>query len=141
MLLCLPTAMGGYALPKPTLNPEVTLDANARALYPHLVARPDLFWEEKRLDVEYDGDAHEGGESRAKDAGRLAALEVEGITVVTLTYPQVASALAFDVVARRIGRMLGAPVRIRMKNDGHARRRLLLREELGLMPDGPSLLW
>lgn len=132
MLLMLPTAMGGYALPRPALNPELPLGKDARALYPHSTVRPDLYWEAARFDVEYDGDMHEGEESRTKDAGRRAALEAEGIGVLTLTYPQVADDAAFDVLARRIGRAIDAPVRIRMKDDGHALRRASLRNELDL---------
>ena len=132
MLLCLPTAMGGYALPQPALNPELTLGDEARALYPHATVRPDLFWEEARFDAEYDGDVHEGELSRTRDAGRRAALEAEEITIVTLTYPQVADDATFDVLARRIAKALGTPVRIRMENDGHASRRAKLRQELEL---------
>ena len=78
ILLTLPTTLGGYGLPQPTLNPDIALADQARALYPHTTARPDLYWEHERFDVEYDGDAHEGEASRTKDAGRRAALEAEG---------------------------------------------------------------
>ena len=132
MLLTLPTAMGGYALPRLTLNPELRLGADARKLYPHASVRPDLYWKDARFDVEYNGDIHEGKEGRTKDAGRRAALEAEGVTVLTITYPQVTDDDAFDVLAKRIGRAVGAPVRIRMQNDGHTARRAKLRRELDL---------
>ena len=132
LLLTLPSAMGGYALPRPVLNPELPLGRNAQTLYPHSTVRPDLFWADARFDVEYDGSDHDGEESRAKDAGRRAALEAEGVTVLTLTYPQVAGDAAFDILARRIAKTVGAPVRIRIKGDGHATRRTRLRAELEL---------
>ena len=132
MLLCLPTAMGGYALPRPKLNPEVPLSPEAQMLYPHATVRPDLYWADARFDVEYDGDTHESAESRMKDAARRNALEAEGIIVRTLTYAQVADDAAFDLLALRIAGELGRRIIIRMRGNGHAARRAKLRAELEL---------
>lgn len=133
MLLTLPTAMGGYALPRPELNPVLPLRPKAQTLYPHTTVRPDLYWADARFDVEYDGDTHEGTESRMKDAGRRVALEAEGVKMLTLTYAQVADEAAFDVLARRIAKEIGRRIDIRMKNGSHALRRAALRRELELL--------
>ena len=108
------------------------MDAEAKVLYRRGSVRPDLYWPGARMDVEYDGDVHEGDESRISDAGRRAALEALGTTVLVLTYAQVADDPAFDVLARRIGKAIGAPVRIRMKDGKHDERRAALRRELEL---------
>ena len=132
MLLCLPSGMGGYGLPQPVLNPDLSQSPEAQTLYPHLTVRPDLFWPAAHLDVEYDGGDHEGELSRTKDNGRREALEAGGVKVMTLTYPQVVDDAAFDVLARRIARKVGAPVRIRMEDGRHAALRAALRRELEL---------
>ena len=108
LLLSLPARLGGWALPKPTLNHALALGPAARRLYPHSPCRLDLFWAAPRLDVEYDGvESHPEGH-HAKDVARAAALKVEGVEVLTLTKAQVydpkAFAVAAGIVAARLGR-------------------------------------
>ena len=131
LLLSLPMKYGGYGLPKPTLNPVLEPGDGARKLYRVESYRPDLFWADARVDVEYHGDPHEGEAARTRDAARQAALEADGIAVTVLTFPQVADPAAFDVVARTLATRLGC--RLRVGVAGFEERRAHLREELELL--------
>ncbi len=130
ILLCLPPAWGGYGLPAPELNPDIVLSPAARALYDVKTCRPDLYWRDAKLDVEYDGDSHEGEVGHRKDVARIMALEAEGITVAPLTYLQLNDAEAFDTVATTVAKKLGHRLRIRVKD--FPQRRATLRYQLGL---------
>ena len=131
LLLSLPAKYGGYGLPKPALNPALEPGDDAKKLYRVESYRPDLFWAEARVDVEYHGNPHEGEAARTKDAARQAALEADGIKVTVLTFPQVADPAAFDVVARTLAKRLGC--RLRIGVSGYEERRAHLREELELL--------
>ncbi len=130
MLLCLPTTKGGYGLPRPALNPLLTLSAAGRRFYEVKTCRPDLFWCKARLDVEYDGDTHEGEESHLRDTARIRALAAEGVEVLVITYPQLARATAFAGVAQEVAAKLGE--RLRIRSAKFPERHAALREELGL---------
>ena len=135
LLLSLPQRYGGYGLPTPQLNPEIELGPEARKAYPHGTCRPDLFWSESRLDLEYHGtDSHTGQEALASDLARQTALMAEGIEVYPVSYAQVADADVLDSVARTIAAKLG--VRLRIRNPHFLDNRATLREALAL--DQPS---
>ena len=131
LLLTLSTRLGGYGRPRPALNVSVNLSSAARTIYPHVACRPDLFWEDFRLDVEYDGEeSHDGEAAHAKDVARAAALATDGINDITLTKQQVYSEDAFDAMARLVAQALGSPLRIRCAD--FPVKRAALRRELGL---------
>ncbi len=130
LLLTLPTTKGGFALPAPKLNASIPLGPEARALYNHKTCRGDLFWENARLDVEYDGEDAHTGEMHAKDVARAAALKAEGVEVLTLTAAQLYNQDAFAQLAKLIGARVGKPLRIRVRN--FDTRQANLRRELGL---------
>ena len=67
LLLCLPKRLGGYGLPRPVLNPSVTIQTPDGNLERH----PDLYWEERNIDVEYNSDEDHSGEwARYRDSKR-----------------------------------------------------------------------
>ena len=108
MLLCLPKRIGGYGLPKPVLNPKVTVlkaeDEEQRY--------PDLFWERKSVDIEYQSDlAHGGDWNHYKDSKRAVTLTVNKITVLPLTKTQLKNADDFHELAIGLHRLLGVQVR------------------------------
>ena len=116
LLLCLPHQLGGRNLPRPLLNAEIPLRDTARRLYPHRVCRADLYWEHANLDVEYDGDYHEGGQAHANGIARAAALQSQDITVLPVTYAQIADPTAFALIAEAISRKVGRTLRIRRRD-------------------------
>lgn len=133
MLLTLPLCLGGYGLPRPLLNESITLSGEARRAYPLDTCRPDIFWPVPKIDIEYDGrDSHEGEWAHAKDVARITALELMGVDVTVLTYPQVADDAVFDSIATKLARNLHVRLRPRFTEGTHAGRRAHLREELNL---------
>lgn len=104
LLLCLPKRLGGYGLPKPLLNPKLTI-SNPNGT---VVRFPDLFWPGANIDVEYNSDSEHSGEwSRYRDSKREIELTVANIKVLPLTRPQLMSASEFDEFAQGLRRMLG----------------------------------
>lgn len=82
--LTLPTMLGGFQLPKPTLNSPVHLDEDAQRISGQSFAVCDLLWEDRGCAVEYDSDMmHEG--RRKQDIERRNALESMGIWVLNIT--------------------------------------------------------
>ena len=130
LLLTLPHAQGGYALPEPTLNPPIPLGEAAYAIYGHSPCHPDLYWEGARLAVEYDGrDSHANRSD--EDIARISALQVQGLKVITVNMRQLNDVGATRGIAEGISTHLGRHLHIRCRTfpERHAR----LRAELGLM--------
>lgn len=131
LVLGLPQRFGGFGLPAPELNAVVPLGEESRALYKVASCRCDLFWPQARLDVEYDGlEFHKGDSSRTEDAARGAALEAEGISVMRLTFPQVADKNALLAVGKVLSGKLG--LQWRFRSDAFPERYAALRELLEL---------
>ena len=104
LLLCLPKRLGGYGLPKPLLNPRITV-SNPNGT---VVRFPDLFWPGANIDVEYNSDSEHSGEwSRYRDSKREIELTVGNIKVLPLTRPQLMNVSEFDAFAQGLRRMLG----------------------------------
>lgn len=87
MLLCLPTALGGFALPLPLLNHEVALSETASYIAGAMKLKPDLCWPAFKVAVEYDSDKyHTQSKSQRIDTQlRAAALREDGWFVISLT--------------------------------------------------------
>ena len=104
MLLCLPPMLGGYGLPKPVMNAEITLDDEARAMALRRNCYGDLCWPDAKppLDIEYHGEVHVGGVQMKSDVGRELGIEHMGWRVMTITSPQVFDAARFDTFARDV---------------------------------------
>lgn len=120
LLLSLPCSLGGYGLPKPSLNEEVRLAKSARRLTPKGYFCTDLYWRDMKLDVEYDGQLdHSSHADRSNDANRANILDLMGITVLRITRDQLFSRKNMDanvaVIAKRLGK------RIRPKEDFETR--------------------
>lgn len=125
LLLCLPKRLGGYGLPKPILNPQLTI-SNPDGVK---VRYPDLFWLGPNIDVEYNSDKDHSGEwSRYRDSKREVELAVANVRVLPLTRPQLMDVDAFDAFANGLRRMLG--IRTRSEDPQWKQRRAELREAL-----------
>ena len=130
LLLCAKQTLGGYGLPLPKMNRRVNVVGEGRKCTAHKYFVLDLFWENARLDVEYDSDAfHASAGGIASDAERRNALAAMGYRVVTVTNTQISSADAFNDVARVIAHALG--FRIRHTSKAWSQRRFALRCGLG----------
>lgn len=111
LLLCLPVALGGYGLPKPQMNAEISLDGEARVIAQRGHCEGDLCWPDAKLDIEYHGDVHVGAMQMRSDVGRELGIEHMGWRVMTLTSPQVFNADRFEVVAKEAAAHLGKRLR------------------------------
>ncbi|MDO4403574.1 MAG: hypothetical protein Q4C09_00925 [Atopobiaceae bacterium] len=116
LLLCLPRRLGGYALPKPVLNPPITLSKAGRQHTLRKSARPDLYWKEFRLDLEYNSDEFHDESNRVLDSMRRKALERMGVEVIELTKEELYSTELFHATVLRIARRFSK--RIRSEGEG-----------------------
>lgn len=131
LLLSLPQHWGGYSLPRPVLNARFYLSSEALRLYPCDPCRLDLYWEDCRFDVEYDGGPSHETRAHAEDVARAAALTHDGVDVFVVAKQQVYNSKAFEAVARIIADRLGSTIRIRAADFPAKQRRL--RKELNLL--------
>lgn len=114
LLLCLPTYLGGYGLPRPVLNKPLRVQGK--------VVRCDLFWPDHRFALEYDSNLHHvGAEKINADSARRTLIEGKNVHVVSVTWDQVRDARKFDILARAVAQHLGFRVRT-MRSDSMMRR-------------------
>ena len=106
LLLCLPKRVGGYGLPKPLLNPKLTITNPSGT---ETIERyPDLFWKGPNIDIEYNSDEDHSGEwSRYRDSRSEVELTVADVRVLPLTRNQLMDPDGFDEFANGLRRMLG----------------------------------
>lgn len=106
LLLCLPCKMGGYALPKPSLNPPIVFSKSGQRHTLKHSAKPDLYWKKERLDLEYNSNEFHSESQRALDSMRRKALERMRVEVIELTTEELQSEELFHATALRIARHL-----------------------------------
>jgi len=129
MLLTLPYRLGGYGFPMPLLNHRVDVPVSARKSTGRLKYFCDIYWPEKKVDVEYDSDAHHTGSDRiAKDAIRRNVLTSLGITVVTVSRLQVIDNNKRRELAHILSKLLGK--RLQCRKEEFARLNAKLMEQL-----------
>lgn len=125
LLLCLPKRKGGYGLPKPLLNPTVTVSTTQG----EETRLPDLYWKDRSIDIEYQSDLSHGGDwNHYRDSKRQVMLTVNKITVLMLTNTQLSNADDFHELAIGLHRLLG--VRVQRINAAWKTRRDALRDNL-----------
>lgn len=140
LLLSIPNSKGGYGLPNPQLNPQQRMalpwndlssgDRADGAWRPHRDFRPDLYWPEHNVAVEYDSkEYHTQPEAMAHDAIRYNDLQDSKCTVFIATIGQLRSVQQSDRLAQQIARALGVRKRIRCKDFREKQARL--RRSLG----------
>ena len=129
MLFCLPYRLGGYCLPKPSMNFEVPLAQHTRIIAQRSKCYADLCYPKISLDVEYHGEYdHEGRDDFDSDRARINALRILGYEVIELTSEQVGSLRAFEEIVAYIASRLGK--RLVLGNLGPTQERISLREAL-----------
>ena len=133
LLLCLPRRVGGYALPKPTLNPHIVLSRAGRMHTLRRSAKPDLYWKALHLDLEYNSDEFHDENQRALDSMRRKAFERMKVEVIELTKEELFSTSLFHATVLRIAQRCGKQLRPQDEGDfsekrASLRNRLLIEE-------------
>lgn len=109
LMLSLDVDLGGFGLPRPTLNHPIDVDPLRRDLASQNRMELDLAWDEVRLTAEYDGDDHhpvEDAEKAAEDNERQNSLVTMGHAVLRVRYPQVVNYSRLALLARQIAHIL-----------------------------------
>lgn len=126
MLVTLPRHMGGYGLGGALLNPKLPVPADLQRAAGRSFLRPDMYWQDCRVVLEYDSKRwHDGGDRRGSDLSRVSVLELMGLSVVSNTSHQLFSEERMDAVASHLAKEMGKRLRCRIKD--HARLKRLLR--------------
>lgn len=129
ILLCLPYALGGYALEQPKLNYRVDIPNRLRKLADREYCICDLCWPEMKLVVEYDSKLHHSDpERRESDRRRQSTLTARGFTVVSVSNTQIMDGHAFNRLSHQLARLIGK--RLRYIDPDFTRKHLQLRSEL-----------
>ena len=127
MMLCLPTAVGGCAIPRPIVNWKLLVAPHLRAKTQREHVVPDLCWPEARLVVEYDSDEDHRGQGR-EDQERRELLQDMGYIVVVFHSDDVMDGKKFDQKAKSITSHLGR--RLPEASEGFLSAQLTLRTML-----------
>lgn len=127
VLLCLPPAHGGYGFALPVCNQPVDIG--------NFSLRPDLYWPDHKIGIEYDSaQFHEGDSALARDSSRRAHLGSAGVPIISVTKDQLYDIVEFHTVALALARAMNR--RIRFDTSAFREARDALRAEvLGIKPE------
>lgn len=120
-MLALPRRLGGYGIRGVTLNQQIDLSPEARAVAKRAYVEGDVFIEPLQHAIEYDSDEHHlGDEAHDRDTRKANALRMMGLELTSLSKGQLHSWLEFDILATAIDQELpfhkrGATPAIRAK--------------------------
>ncbi len=119
-LLVLPPRHRGANLEPPQLNPEMPVPPELRHLTRRDTFKPDLYWPQYKLDVEYDSnERHSTPEERVMDDERKSDIESLRIRVIPMRTEDLTSRDAFE---RKLGQIVQ-----HMADHGDAKSRRRLR--------------
>lgn len=113
LMLALPQDMGGFGLPRPTLNWQVPIDESEHELVSQNEIVADLCWPDQRVIIEYYGwEEHFGTGPRkvASDLARANSLTALGWTVLHATYEQINTIGGMALLARQVAEALDTPL-------------------------------
>ena len=100
ILLTLPYKLGGYHFPMPEHNSRIVPVKTEKKSASKKSYACDLYWPDHGLAIEYDSDSyHTGPERIASDSKRRNALELMGVTVITVTNQQLRNIPELEKVA------------------------------------------
>ena len=129
MTLCLPYRQGGYTLANPLMNHRVDLTPKAARVAKREKCYLDMGYPLQKLDIEHHGKLdHSSYDDIVSDRARVNGLKEMGYEVIELTSDQVGDLFAYEIIIRRIARILGK--RLWKQKLGATPERLLLRKEL-----------
>ncbi|MBQ6586307.1 MAG: hypothetical protein IJH83_05835 [Coriobacteriales bacterium] len=127
MRLTLPYSLGGYKLPLPELNKEISLTTNPRSALKRTTLRPDLFWKDAKLLAEYQSDlTHLSPEQFHYDLKRMNAFIGMGYRQISICSDHLARIESMDLLAADIAKLLGKRIRPSI-DDFHKRQVALVR--------------
>lgn len=105
--LILPRRLGGFGLPRPTMNGLIPLDGLSQDIAGQSICRGDAVWEIGRFVLEYQSrDKHDNQAAYGNDYARQLALEIMGYEVIFVTAKQIADVNQMTVIALRIAKCL-----------------------------------
>lgn len=129
MTMCLPYRLGGYSLPKPTMNEEVILTPRAARIARRSKVYLDMGYGVYMLDLEHHGKYDHSTEKEIdSDRARVNALKEMGFEVIELTADQVGDPVAYEYIVQRIAKQLGK--RLKTEKLGKTKERMALRNAL-----------
>lgn len=104
----LPWQRGGFNLPRPTMNYELTLSDRGRAMAGKERVKVDAYWEDAGFGFEYQSALfHEGDEHYGDDIGRQLAIESMGKTIRMVTAAQLRNPTQLEYLAEMVAHHLG----------------------------------
>ena len=104
----LPWQRGGFNLPRPTMNYEITLSERGRAMAGKEIVKVDAYWKDAGFGFEYQSELfHEGDEHYGDDIGRQLAIESMGKTIRMVTIAQLRNPAQLEYLAELVARHLG----------------------------------
>lgn len=101
LILCLPYACNGFALPKPQMNHRIDLEREERAFYDASHIRIDLYWPKARFGLEYLGEKEHRGRM-IEDVSRWYAAHKGKVELWPVTKAQLQDPVAMNFIARKV---------------------------------------
>ena len=130
LVLCLPPSMGGFGLPKATLNQELRLqltDAGGNGAIERLV-RCDLYWPAPyEVAIEYESNTwHLSNQKFSQDSIRRNDIVSSQVKVLTVTKDQILNLAHWPKLARQVADALGRKIETKVQDHGETQRRLYI---------------
>lgn len=133
IFLTLPYSLGGYGIDQPQLNYRIDIPANLTCEVRSRYFVCDLLWPAYSLAIEYDSNlAHAGINRTVHDSMRRSVLTALGISVLSVTWPQVRDKRAFEQLARLVA--MRTHKRLQYKDPEFTLQHLGLRNKLLFSP-------
>ena len=107
MSLTLPPQLDGYGLPKPNINLELKVPQSIQEYTFRETIECDMVWEDRRVEIEYDGRHHDADRQRAKDNDRRLVLQLMGYTHMGMGAYQMRNMSDFERFVRALRAYLG----------------------------------
>lgn len=120
LAMSLPPRLGGAPLPGFAMNEPLELPGNAAALLHHRSMRPDFYWHDHRVALEYNGKVHDSEDGHEEDHFRRQDYATCGIGVVEARSSDVRDAGALE----RLIKLVALELERRDGNGPSLRRRI-----------------
>lgn len=108
LAMALPPEMGGVAFPAFRQNEVIEWPAGAGALLHHGTMRPDFFWPQHRVAIEYNGKVHDDEENAEEDHFRRQDYATCGIAVLEARASDISDAASLERFLRLVALRLAA---------------------------------
>lgn len=103
LMVSLPKALGGYGLPKPSLNHPLPLSAEQQSSMKRESIIADMLWTKGKVAVEYDSNQwHSGNDKFIKDSKRRNDILSLGYHVQSITFDEISSIVSMDSICETL---------------------------------------